>query len=75
MRKSVAKYKDIGHIDLPAELADDVVALLWDPRFGRIRYGALRRLCFKLFSNWVEEQRTTRSIQADPGPLPDLEDL
>lgn len=75
MRKSVIPFKDIGQIELPADLADEVVALLWDPRAQRIRYGSMRRLCYRLFSNWVEEQRAQAMLNTDSSDIPPIPNL
>ena len=65
MRRSTTRYISVGRIDLPADLAREVNALLHDPFTGRKRYGDFRTLCVQLFSNWVEEQRS--SPPADSG--------
>lgn len=56
MRAKHITYKRIGVVDLPEDLADQVSLLLHDPAANRMRYGAMRALCEKLFGNWVEEQ-------------------
>lgn len=67
MRRSSIEYVNVGHVKLPKDLAEEVQMLLRDPRTGRTSYGKMRSLCFILFTNWVEEQRTHRT------EIPDLE--
>lgn len=42
---------------LPEGLALEVKTLLMDPKFGRVRYGAMKALLTRLLSEWVEQRR------------------
>ena len=70
MRRRIQPYKFVGRIDLPEDLANDVLTLLRDPITGRTRYGELRKLTLILFSNWVELEKGKRSPKAPEGLTP-----
>lgn len=69
MRRSAVTYVPVGRLDLPADLAEEVKLLLLDPLTGRTRYGEFRRVATQLFSNWVDEQKSTAAARPEPQPL------
>lgn len=72
MRRRPDTLKFIGRVDLPEELADEVRLLLLDPVTNRISYGEFRKLCYQLFSNWVDSQRQNAATTTNEKDIPPL---
>lgn len=51
-------YWEVG---IPASLAAKVELALYDPVFGKIRYGARAELIQRLLAQWLEERRPQRA--------------
>ena len=75
MRRQTIEYDYIGRLDLPKDLAEDVKLLLMDPLTGRTRYGELRKISTMLWSNWVEDQRSTPRARRGAQSARDLQPI
>lgn len=73
MRRTIPEpFVQVGAIWLPPDLAAQVTALLLDPTTKRIRYGEMRKLTIKLFSNWVDEQIDHTAAATNAAQLKEL---